>query len=47
MTHGKNKLRKCRDCGSERMRCGGACNLSIEGKKCKGTMQVVKDDRRR
>jgi len=40
-----NKLRKCRDCGSQRKRVAGKCNLLIDEMKCEGTMQVVKNDR--
>jgi len=48
MTHGKRKLRRCRECGSERMRSAGKCKLIIghATEQCTGMMQVVKDDRR-
>jgi len=47
MTHGKRKMRKCRKCGSQRMRSAGKCNLLVAHatEKCTGTMQVVRDER--
>lgn len=47
MTHGKRKMRRCRECGSVRMRTAGVCKLLIghATERCKGTMQVVRDER--